>query len=126
MKLGKFVPSIVVAGSLAVASLTAKAGEADVIAAEAKRQSDGRYTVSATIRHDDEGWEHYADRFDVLTPDGKVIGERFLAHPHVDEQPFTRSLSGVAVPDGVDEIRVRAHDKVHGLGGQEAIVKLPR
>lgn len=126
MKLGKFVPSIVVAGSLAVASLTAKAGEADVIAAEAKRQSDGRYTVSATIRHDDEGWEHYADRFDVLTPDGKVIGERVLAHPHVDEQPFTRSLSGVAVPDGVDEIRVRAHDKVHGLGGQEAIVKLPR
>ncbi len=126
MMLRKFVPSILVLSFLAAGGLEAKAGKADVIAAEAERQPDGRYTVSATIRHADEGWEHYADRFDVMTPDGKIIGERVLAHPHVEEQPFTRSLNGVAVPDGVEEIRVRAHDKVHGLGGQEVTVKLSR
>ena len=103
----------------------ALAGEADVIDATAKRQSDGRYVVAATIRHADEGWEHFADKFEVLGPDGKVLGTRVLAHPHVEEQPFTRSLSGVAVPDGVGEIRVRAHDKVHGFGGKEFTIKLP-
>lgn len=124
MKPLKVVPSIMALSfSLGLAG-PAAAGEADVIAAEVKRHADGRYTVSATIRHGDEGWDHYADRFDVLTADGKVLGERVLAHPHVDEQPFTRSLGGVAVPDGVTELRVRAHDKVHGLGGQEVTIKL--
>lgn len=124
MKLLRRVPSIVAVGLAVGFSGQAHAGKADVIAAEAKRQSDGRYMVSATIRHADEGWEHYADRFDVMTADGKVIGERILAHPHVEEQPFTRSLGGVAVPDGVMELRVRANDKVHGLGGKEATIKL--
>lgn len=120
------VPSILALVLGAVASDKAFAGEADVISAEAKRQSDGSYTVSATIRHGDEGWGHYADRFDVLTPDGTVIGKRVLAHPHVEEQPFTRSLSGVSVPDGVGKIRVRANDKVHGLGGKEVPIDLKR
>ncbi|MBU1211027.1 MAG: hypothetical protein KJ587_07110 [Alphaproteobacteria bacterium] len=114
------------AGLNAAAAPSARAGEADVIAAHATRQPDGRYEVSATIRHADDGWDHYADRFDVMTADGQVIGKRVLAHPHVEEQPFTRSLSGVAIPEGVDEIRVRAHDTVHGLGAQEVSVKLTR
>ncbi|KUO56661.1 MAG: hypothetical protein APF80_10205 [Alphaproteobacteria bacterium BRH_c36] len=114
------------AGLSAAAPPSAHAGDADVIAAQATRQPDGSYEVSATIRHADEGWHHYADRFDVMTPDGQVIGKRVLAHPHVEEQPFTRSLGGVAIPEGVDGIRVRAHDTVHGLGGQEVSVKLTR
>lgn len=124
MKPSGSVPSILALSLMSASSVHVFAGEADVIAAEAKRQSDGRYTVSATIRHTDEGSEHYADRFDVLTPDGTVIGERILAHPHVDEQPFTRSLGGVVVPAGVSELRVRANDKVHGLGGKEATIRL--
>ncbi len=109
-----------------IPAAVANAGEADVLEATAKRQSDGRYVVSATIRHADEGWDHYADRFDVLTPEGKVIATRVLAHPHVNEQPFTRQVGGVVVPDGVTELTVRAHDKVHGLGGKEAVIKLPQ
>ncbi|MCH9806914.1 MAG: hypothetical protein K0U74_04215 [Alphaproteobacteria bacterium] len=104
----------------------AMAGKADVVEATAKRQSDGRYTVSATVRHADEGWKHYADRFEVLSPDGTVLGTRVLAHPHVNEQPFTRQLSGVVVPDGVTELHIRAHDKVHGLGGKVFVIKLPQ
>lgn len=100
------------------------AGEADVIAATAVAEGEGRWTVSATIRHADTGWEHYANRFDVVAPDGTVLGQRVLLHPHVDEQPFTRSLPGVAVPDHVSEIVVRAHDSVHGLGGEEVPIAL--
>jgi hypothetical protein len=54
----------------------------------------------------------------VLTLDGEVLGTRELAHPHENEQPFTRSLRGVRVPEGVDEVNLRAHDSRHGYGGE--------
>jgi len=105
--------------------IPAVAKEADVVGVETSRQSDGTWRFSVTVSHADEGWDHYADRWDVIGPDGTVYGARVLAHPHVDEQPFTRSLSGVAIPDDVDEVIIRAHDSVHGLGGAEMTVALP-
>ena len=105
-------------------STQSSAGGADVIDASAMRESNGRYTVSATILHKDEGWKHYVNRFEVLTPDGKLIGARYLGHPHVNEQPFTRSATSVKVPEGINEIRIRAHDNVHGFSGKEFTLKL--
>lgn len=83
------------------------------------------YTVSATLRHDDEGWHHYADGFEVLSPDALLMGVRVLHHPHVEEQPFTRSLWRVAAPPGIDRIIVRAHDSVHGYGDVRVEATLP-
>ena len=102
------------------------AGQADVIAATAQLDASGTWSISATIRHADTGWDHYADRFDVLDKAGDVLGSRTLFHPHVDEQPFTRSLNGLAIPQGVDSITVRAHDSVHGLGGASIDLILER
>lgn len=96
-----------------------------VVAAQASPNGDGTYTVSATIRHADTGWEHYADGFTVLAPDGRVLAHRVLYHPHVDEQPFTRSVDDVRVPAGIRAVIVRAHDKVHGEGGETATAVLP-
>jgi hypothetical protein len=70
------------------------------------------FAVSATVRSADTGWEKYADLWEVRGPDGTVLGERVLAHPHVDEQPFTRSVGGVEIPDGVGEVTVAAGDRV--------------
>ena len=103
----------------------AMAGEADVVDASAQRTAENTYAFSVTVRHADTGWEHYADRWQVLGPDGAVLGERILLHPHETEQPFTRELSGVVVPKGVEEVTIRAGDKVHGFGGAEISVKLP-
>lgn len=105
-------------------STQASAGGADVIDASATQEPNGRYTVTATILHKDEGWKHYVNRFEVLTPDGKLIGARYLGHPHVNEQPFTRSATSVNVPEGINEIRIRAHDNVHGFSGKEFTLKL--
>ncbi len=103
----------------------AQAGEADVVGVEVTPSGDGLYRFDVTVRHADTGWDHYADAWDVVAPDGSVLGTRTLLHPHENEQPFTRSLSGVAVPAGITEVMVRAHDSVDGYGGAEMTVTLP-
>jgi len=100
------------------------AGEVDVVDARAIRAADGSYGFDVTLRHEDEGWDHYADAWDVVAPDGTVLGTRVLYHPHVDEQPFTRSLSGVEIPAGVSEVIIRGHDKMHEYGGKEFLLQL--
>jgi hypothetical protein len=106
-----------------LAALPAAAGPADVVEARA-RCSQGVCDFVVTVRHADGGWQHYADAWEVVGPDGTVIATRVLRHPHVDEQPFTRALRGVRVPPGVASVRVRAHDSLHGLGGAEAEVEV--
>ena len=110
---------------MSVFSTTAWAGKADVVKATAHK-SGSTWTISATVRHADEGWKHYANSFQVLTLDGKVLGTRVLVHPHVNEQPFTRSLGGVNIPENTKQVRVRAGDLVHGYGGKEIILTLQK
>jgi len=107
-------------------SVPAWAGKADVTAVKVEHGADGRYTFHVTIEHADEGWDHYADRFEIVGPDGTVLGTRVLLHPHVDEQPFTRSLEEVDIPADVHSVTVRAHDSKHGSGGREMTVELPK
>lgn len=117
--------NVIVASSLIfVASGVSVAGEADVVSVKAVKATDGGYRFDVTLRHADTGWTHYADKWEVLGSDGTVLGTRVLLHPHVDEQPFTRSLSGVRLPEGITRVRVRAHDLVHGYGGAEVAVEL--
>lgn len=71
-------------------------------------------SFSVTLSHPDTGWDHYADGWEVLDADGNSLGLRELLHPHVNEQPFTRSLSGVQVPDGTQVVYVRARCNVDG------------
>jgi hypothetical protein len=106
-------------------STAAYAGKADVIEVKVRHISGDVYNFDVTVRHTDEGWKHYADKWDVTAPDGTILGTRILAHPHVDEQPFTRSLGGVKIPENIDEVTVRAHDLVHGYGGKTVKVAVP-
>ncbi|MBD1546371.1 hypothetical protein [Roseibium aggregatum] len=95
---------------------SSRAGEVSVVKVEANRSADGTWRFDVTLHHADEGWDHYANLWRIETPDGKILAERVLAHPHVNEQPFTRSLSGVRIPDTLDQVVVRARDSVHGFG----------
>ena len=100
------------------------AGEADVVDGVVTPLGEGRYRIDATVRHDDTGWDHYADRWDVLGPDGAVLGSRELAHPHENEQPFTRSLT-LEIPPGITRVTLRANDSVHGTGGATLELDVP-
>ncbi|MCF6277798.1 MAG: hypothetical protein L3J16_03490 [Anaerolineales bacterium] len=109
------------------------AANADVIFVRAVQAADGSWTFSVTVRHPDTGWDDYADGWDILTPDGAGLKRnaddpftRLLVHPHVDEQPFTRSQSGLIIPEGVTQVTVRAHDLLDGFGGREILVDLDK
>jgi len=104
---------------------------ADVLFVRAVEGEDHTWTFYVTVSHPDTGWEDYADGWDVVLPDGTVVlpdpsspFTRLLTHPHETEQPFTRSQSGIMIPDGVEMVTVRAHDLVDGYGGQEVTVNL--
>lgn len=88
-------------------------------------QGNNQYQFSVTLQHNDEGWQHYANSWHVVAPDGDtILGTRTLHHPHVHEQPFTRSLGGVVVPPEYDEVIIRATDSLHGLSHDEFRLKL--
>ena len=102
------------------------AGEADVVEVKVNKNSENTYSFIVTVSHKDTGWKHYANKWDIVDKKGTVIGTRVLHHPHVDEQPFSRSLSGVKIPIHIKSITVRAHDSVHKYGGKVVSVKLPQ
>jgi hypothetical protein len=113
-------------GAMALAAGAAAAGPATVLTATATPMADARTVrIDATVAHQDTGWDHYADAWRVETTDGVMLGMRELLHPHVHEQPFTRSLSGVVVPPGASVLIVRARDSVHGWGETTATIALP-
>lgn len=93
---------------------------AHVLATTFQKTAEATYTVSATIRHNDTGWENYADAFEVKG-DSVENGLRVLLHPHENEQPFTRSQSGVRASGFV---WLEAKDNVEGLGGSRIAVNL--
>ncbi len=98
---------------------------AQVIYVNAVKTPDGLWRFDVTVRHYDEGWSHYAVSWEVVNPETmEVISERILAHPHVDEQPFTRSQGGIKIPGSIREVLVRAKCQRHGFGGQEITVPL--
>ncbi len=111
--------------SIIVAS-SANAGEVDVVAVKHQCNQSKICSFDVTLKHNDTSWDHYADKYDILTPNRKVLATRVLLHPHVEEQPFTRSISGVKIPAGVTSVIVRGHDKVHGYGGKELVVNLAK
>ncbi len=103
----------------------AAAGKALVVHATVSRGVGDTFSFTAMVKHADTGWKHYANKFEILSPDGHVLGTRVLYHPHVSEQPFTRGLGNVKIPPGITSVIVRAWDSVHKAGEVTFTVKLP-
>jgi len=97
---------------------------AQVVYVKATQGVDGSWCIHATVRHNDEGWDHYANAWQVLDEEGRELAWRMLAHPHDDEQPFERSKCDVNIPPGVGRLIVQAKCSIHGFGGQSVTVDL--
>lgn len=119
-------PETTTTGAATATAAAAPAAEcAHVVDVTIEPGSNG-FTVAATVASNDTGWEKYADAWQVLGPDGELLGERILTHPHENEQPFTRSLSGVQIPEGATEVTVAARDLVLGFCGDVFSIEVPR
>lgn len=101
------------------------AGCANVVGVEVEPVGD-TFRFDVTVRSADTGPEKYADAWEIRTPDGQALGVRELLHDHVGEQPFTRSLTGVVIPEGVDRVVVAARDSEAGFCGQTIVAVVPR
>ena len=111
------------AGILMLVSAASLADEVRIL--EVRVECPRSCTFTVTLEHADQGWDHYANLWEVVTLDDQLLGARVLYHPHVDEQPFTRSLSNVAIPEGVRQVKLRARDSLHGYGAGEVVVDIP-
>lgn len=105
------------------ASCFSLAGEANVLSAEVENVGGDFYRFNVTVQHNDEDWHHYAKAWEVLSADGKLLGARVLQHPHINEQPFTRSLT-VTIPEHINQVTIRAYDLMHKFGGKELILDI--
>lgn len=112
------------AALLTLIFLPSQASEVEIINVNAT-QTGITWRFDVTLRHADTGWDHYADGWEVTLTDGTRLGFRELLHPHVNEQPFTRSLSSVEIPAGVTSILVRAKDNLDGWSTGVFRVDLP-
>ena len=101
------------------------ASEASVLDATVEAEPGGTYAFTATVNHDDKGWTDYADRFDILTPEGKVIASRTIYSPHVGKMPVVRSIAHIDVPIGITQVIIQAHSSADGPGTRTVILKLP-
>ncbi len=97
----------------------------DVIDAELEPAGD-TWRLSATLSSPYDTPERYSDAFRALTPDGEELGVRVLLHDHANEQPFTRALTDLQIPDDVDTIIVEGRDLEHGWGGETITLEVPR
>jgi len=96
----------------------------DVVDAVAE-PADGGWSFAVTLSSPYDTPERYADAWRVVGPDGTVFGVRELTHDHQNEQPFTRSLSGVEIPHGVATVTIEGRDQLNGWGGATLTIDLP-
>ena len=106
----KHIALLAILASLATPALADPPEVVDVSAVK----TGETWRFSVTLLHGDTGWDHYADGWEVVDADGNVLGRRPLAHPHVNEQPFTRAQSGIVIPEGTTEVFIRVSDNVNG------------
>lgn len=101
------------------------ANDVEIIKVVLSKQT-GTWRADVTLKHEDAGWKHYADGWRLVDNQGNEIGKRTLYHPHVNEQPFTRSLSGFYLPKDMKIIFVEAHDLKHGWSSDKVKIDLSK
>lgn len=107
-------------------SNTAYANDVQILAAEFQNSGALSWSVSITLKHNDTGWKHYADNWRIVDNKGNILGNRVLMHPHVNEQPFTRGLGNVMIPERVKTVYVEAHDTMHGWTAKKLQIDLEK
>ena len=94
-----------------------QASPTDVVDVKVVKSGD-EFRFDVTLKHDDSGWDHYANKWEIIDDAGQILGTRVLAHPHVNEQPFTRSLGGIVIGEDIKQVTIRAVDNLNDDSGK--------
>lgn len=98
----------------------------DVVKVKIEQTGDRVFSFDVTIASPYDTPKHYADGWRVMGADGTVYGEMTLGHDHASEQPFTRTQTGVEIPDEVTSVVIEGRDIDNGYGGATVTMDLPR
>jgi len=123
-----FLPALLLLALAASAVLPVQAAEQkypDVVEVKVRARGPNTFDFDVTVTSPYDTAQRYADAFRATGKDGEIFGERKLLHDHAGEQPFTRDLYGVVVPDGVRKVLIQAKDQKYGYGGKTVEVDLP-
>lgn len=110
--------------------LPREGADADVLLVRALQEGETLWRFEVTIQHPDTGAKDRADGWELLLPDDSVVkpdpGATFTQDIDgpIASQPVVHRLSGIEIPTGVAQIRVRAHDSVDGFGGRELVLDM--
>jgi len=97
----------------------------EVIEAKATLETDGVWKFDVTLSAPYDTPEQYADAWRILGPDGTEYGIRVLAHAQ-SAHPFTRSQSGITIPQDVTVVTVQARDLLNGWSDETLAYELPQ
>ena len=92
--------------------------------ARVMKLSDERYQFEINIVHEDNGWDHFVNRWEIVGNGGKVLATDVLHYPRIGEGIVWRVLTGVKVDADTEYVIYRLHDLKHGYG-REKLVRLP-
>ena len=91
---------------------TVYASKAEIKNVTVSKSSNNLYTFNVTILHNDTGWNHYINKWTIVDSNDNIIATRILHHPHVNEQPFTRSKSNVLIDGTSKEYFIKIYENI--------------
>lgn len=106
----------------------APAGPAHAAGFHLERHRYGTWSAILEVDHEDQGWSHFADRWEVLDQAGRRILSGSLDGPKrrdVEEDgPVRRRLDAFGLPAGTTRLTCRIHCKQSGWLGKALAVDL--
>jgi hypothetical protein len=93
------------------------AADPAVISHASVQEHNSLYNFNVTVMHQDEGWDHYVDKWVIKSPSGEILATRKMHLPHDRSVgSFTRAYSGAELPKDIGYVLIQAHVTKSGWG----------
>lgn len=93
---------------------------------KAVQSKDKTWCFEVQIKHNDQGWNHYANGWQVYDLEGDIISGIIIGHPHDKKQPFIRRHCNIKIKPDVPKVVVKTRCNVHGFGGRAIVLDMEK
>lgn len=81
-------------------------------------------TIEVVLKHDDDGWEHYADSVAIFTTAGEKLANVAIKRPHAGHDYISVRLNNLDLPEGTEALIIKGNCSIDGWVGQPVTVSL--